>query len=264
MEVIRRRVGIHHDLVDLGQGMEPIQRTGSLALYCFQRNANGRSGKRQGRRCMAEKPGTEGAAPRAIHIERKKVNWLAWILLLLGILALLFALLRHRGETESVSVAPVATGTATPPVAVETVALPDGTRVDLAPATLNYDLQRYLASDAPAPRTFTFDKLNFDTASSAIRADDQPTLVALGQILTAYPAATVQLVGYADARGSTDTNAKLGEQRGEAVMKALTDAGIAAGRMSVASGGEAAPVASNATTGGQFDNRRTELVVTAK
>ncbi|WP_076073023.1 OmpA family protein [Sphingomonas montana] len=213
---------------------------------------------------MVDKQGTDGAPPRAIHIERKKVNWLAWILLLLGVAALLFALLRHRDDAADVAVAPVATGVATPPVAVEAITLPNGRRVDLAPATLNYDLQRYLASDAAAPRTFTFDKLNFDTASAAIRAEDRPTLDALGQILTAYPTAKVALIGYADARGSDATNATLGAARGNAVMKALTDGGIAADRISIGTGGEARPVADNGTADGQFENRRTELVVTSK
>lgn len=216
---------------------------------------------------MADPHDTEGAPPEHIHIEKKRVNWLAWLLLLLGILALLLGLSRCDRH-DDVVVAPSPTPAATPvtavPVALEKVALPDGRTVELAPATLNYDLQRYLASSAPAPRTFTFDKLNFDTASSTIRADDRPTLAALGQILTAYPKATARLVGYADARGGTASNADLGAARVNAVKKALTDAGIAATRLNAASGGETNPVASNTTASGQFDNRRTELVVTAK
>lgn len=215
---------------------------------------------------MADPNNTRGAPPREVHIEKKKTNWLAWILLGLGILAALLALARcNRHDDVAVAPAPTTLPTAaTPPVAVKHVVLPGGKAVDLAPATLNYDLQAFLASAAPAPRTFTFDKLNFDTASSAIRADDQPTLSALSQILSAYPKAVVRLVGYADARGSDAANAKLGADRAASVAKALTGAGIGAKRISTASGGDANPVASNATAGGQFQNRRTELVVTSK
>ena len=215
---------------------------------------------------MADPNDTRGAPPREVHIEKKKINWLAWILLGLGILAALLALGRgNRHDEVAVAPAPTATPTAaTPPVAVKHVALPGGRTVDLQPQTLNYDLQAFLASAAPAPRTFTFDKLNFDTASAAIRADDQPTLSALSQILAAYPKAVVRLVGYADARGTDAANAKLGADRAAAVAKALTGSGIAAGRITTASGGDANPVASNATAGGQFQNRRTELVVTSK
>ena len=215
---------------------------------------------------MADPNNTQGAAPREVHIEKKKTNWLAWILLGLGILAALLALGRcNRHDDVAVAPAPTATpAAATPPIAVKHVALPDGKSVDLTPATLNYDLQAFLASTAAAPRTFTFDKLNFDTASSAIRADDQPTLSALSQILAAYPKAVVRLVGYADARGSDATNAKLGADRAAAVAKTLTSSGIDARRISTASGSDANPVASNATASGQFQNRRTELVVTSK
>lgn len=210
---------------------------------------------------MADPKNTRGAPPREVHIEKKKTNWLAWILLALGILAALLALSRCNRD-ETVAAAPAAT--AIPPVAVKHVTLPGGKVVDLQPNTLNYDLQGFLASSAAAPRTFTFDKLNFDTASSAIRTDDRPTLSALSQILAAYPAAAVRLVGYADARGTDAVNAKLGSDRAASVAKVLTDDGIDAKRITTASGGDSNPVATNATAGGQFANRRTELVVTSK
>ena len=213
---------------------------------------------------MADPKNTRGAPPREVHIEKKKTNWLAWILLALGILAALLALSRcNRHETVAAAPAP-ANGPAVPPVGVKHVTLPGGKVVDLQPATLNYDLQAFLASNAAAPRTFTFDKLNFDTNQAVIRADDRPTLSALGQILAAYPKANVRLVGYADARGSDAANAKLGSNRASAVAKALTDAGIDGKRITTASGGDSNPVASNATAGGEFENRRTELVVTSK
>ena len=215
---------------------------------------------------MADPRNTHGAPPREVHIENKKTNWLAWILLALGILAALFALSRCNRH-DAVAVAPVAApaGTpATPPVVVQHVTLPGGKVVDLEPKTLNYDLQAFLESADPAPRTFTFDKLNFDTASSAIRSDDAPTLNALSQILAAYPKSVVRLVGYADARGSDAVNAKLGADRAASVAKALIDTGIDPKRVTTASGGDSNPVGSNATAGGQFENRRTELVVTSK
>ena len=207
---------------------------------------------------------TAGAPPREVHIEKKRTNWLAWLLLLLGLLALLWALLRHRHADAPAPATTAAAPAATPPVAIEKVTLPGGKTVNLQPATLNYDLQRFLASDQAAPRTFTFDRLNFDTNSSAIRADDRPTLSALAQILSAYPNAKVSLTGYADARGTDPANQKLGADRAGAVAKALADAGIAQGRIATASGGAQNPVASNATASGQFENRRTELTVTAK
>lgn len=221
---------------------------------------------------MAEPHDTEGAPPRHIHVEKKKgVNWLAWLAAAAGLLALLFALSRcGRDETAVVatpapSASPVeAAPAAAVPVAVERVELPGGQAVDLEPATLNYDLQRFLAGGDAAPRTFTFDKLNFDTGAADVRQEDRPTLDALGKILAAYPNARVRLTGYADARGSDPANAQLGARRADAVKAALAAAGIAAGRMETASGGEGGPVASNATAEGRFENRRTELTVLSK
>ena len=51
---------------------------------------------------------------------------------------------RNEARSGSIQVSANAAA-ATPPVAVEKVALPDGQTVDLAPNTLNYELQRFLA-----------------------------------------------------------------------------------------------------------------------
>ena len=61
---------------------------------------------------MPDNDHREGA-PSHIHIERKKgFNWLPWLLLALGLLALLFALSRC-GRDEEAAVAPAASPTAT-------------------------------------------------------------------------------------------------------------------------------------------------------
>ena len=152
----------------------------------------------------------------------------------------------------------------TPPVAVEKVTLPGGKTVDLEPKTLNYELQRFLASGEAPPRRFTFDRLNFATDSAELPADAQATVSALAQILSAYSNAKVELQGYADATGSDPHNVQLGSQRADAVRKALAAQGVSADRMKTATGGSSNPVDTNASAGGRAENRRTELVVTAK
>jgi outer membrane protein OmpA-like peptidoglycan-associated protein len=136
--------------------------------------------------------------------------------------------------------------------------------VALEGGSIGYALQRYLASPDPAPRSFTFDRLNFDTGSAEIRAQDRPTIDALRQILAAYPDARVRIVGYTDARGDAGANADLGARRARAVAQALTGEGVVDARIESATGGETNPADTNATAQGQFDNRRTELVVLAK
>nr|WP_093666634.1 OmpA family protein [Sphingomonas gellani] len=204
----------------------------------------------------------EGARPRGNY-------YLPWIVALIGLL-LLFLLFRSCASHEqatTTTTTTAATDTAAPAVAplpVEAVKLPNGRSVDLAPNTLNYELQRYLASNQPTPRTFTFDKLNFDTGSAAIRAEDAGNVDALALILAAYPKARVTVTGYTDARGSQPLNAQLGAQRAQAVATALTGKGIDKGRIATATGGESDPTDTNATAGGRFENRRSELTVTAK
>ena len=142
--------------------------------------------------------------------------------------------------------------------------LPGGRTVDLEPQTLNYDLQRFLASSEAAPRTFTFEHLNFATDSAALPADAQGTVSALAQILAAYPKAQVHLNGYADATGNEPRNLQLGAQRAAAVAQALVAQGVAADRIKTATGGSTNPADTNASSRGRAENRRTELLVSAK
>lgn len=221
---------------------------------------------------------TTGAAGAGVHgardvdVEGGK-SWLPWILGALALFALLVFGLRSCENVEPAAVAPtagdnvVAAPAATDvavAVAEQSVTLPGGNTIMLAPQTIGFDLQRYLASVEPAPRRFEFERLNFDAARAELRAIDAPTVNGLARILAAYPAARVQLVGYADARGTTAPNATLGAQRAQTVAAALIAAGVAADRVETASGGETGPTDTNATFEGQAQNRRTELVVLAK
>ena len=202
---------------------------------------------------MADPKNTEGAPPRHIHVEKKKTNWLAWLALLAGILALLLALRRcHR--TETTAAAPAATNVvaATPTAGSSTV---------LASTS---GLGTYLAGTDPAPRSFTFDKLNFDTAKSDIRPADRDEVATIAATLKKYPSTHVRIAGYADSRGLNAANVALGKARADSVKGALVAEGIDASRIDTASGGSGDPVATNATSAGQAENRRTELVVTSK
>ena len=214
--------------------------------------------------------GTSKVTPVA---KKKGMGWLPWLIGALVLLALLLLLLRSCGHnqattttntTDTTTTTNTTSSAATPAVAVEQVTLPNGKVVGLEPKTLNYDLQRYLASTAPTPQTFTFENLNFATDSAALPSEAQATVGALSQILTAYPKAKVQLNGYADATGSDPHNTQLGAQRAQAVAQALQAEGVAADRIKMATGGASNPVDTNATSQGRAENRRTELTVLAK
>ena len=197
----------------------------------------------------------DGAPPSHIHIGKgeKKTNWLAWILLGLGLLALLFALSRcGRDDVAQVNPTVVTTNkTVVSEPSPAAVAVPVGTA----------GVGAYLAGTDALPRTFVFEKLNFDTARSEVRPADRAELADISAALKQYPNARIRIVGFADARGSDAANAALGKARADSVKTSLVATGVDAARIDTVSGGETNPVDTNATAAGQAENRRTELVV---
>ena len=198
---------------------------------------------------------TDGAPPTHIHIEKKTTNWLAWLLLALGILALLFGLSRC-GRHDAVETTTTNTTTA---VVAET---PNAPKAAALAGTAG--LAGYLAGTEPAPQTFTFEKLNFETAKSVIRPADQADVDAVAATLKQYPKAHIRIAGYADTRGTEAANVALGKARADSVKAALIAKGIAGDRIETATGGTSDPVDTHATAAGRAENRRTELVVTQR
>ena len=214
---------------------------------------------------MADPHNTRGAPPTHVHVEKnKQPGWfkaLAWIALIAGILALLLGLSRcNRNDTAAVTPAP----TATPAADNGTVVATTPNAVSATALAGTSGLGSYLAGNEPAPRSFQFEKLNFDTARSNVRPADAAEVNQIATVLKQYGNARVRIAGYADARGSSAANNALGKARADAVKAALVGQGIDAGRIETVSGGEADPVGNNATTSGQAENRRTELVVTSR
>lgn len=203
-----------------------------------------------------------GAPPREVHVEpaKKGSNWWLWLLPLLLLLGLLFLLSRcDRDEPEAV---PVDNSLLVDNSLVDNgVAVTDpGLGAVAAPAAAS-GLTAYLAGTEPVPRTFVFERLNFESANSTIRPADREEVTSIASALKQRAEARIRVVGFTDARGASDANADLGKQRAESVKAALVAEGVEAARIETASGGEAEPVASNSEATGQAENRRTEFVV---
>ena len=215
----------------------------------------------------------DGAPPREVHVgpTEKKTNWLAWIALIAGILALLLALSRcNRDEgavattnttAETVPANEDAMATSASPVAATGAAAGAAAGAGAGALAGTSGVGAYLAGTGQLPQSFAFEKLNFDSQSSTLRPADQGEVDSIVTALKQHPQARVRVVGYADARGSSAANLALGRARADSVKAGMVAGGIDASRIETASGGENDPVESNATASGQAENRRTELVL---
>lgn len=215
----------------------------------------------------------DGAPPRNVHIgPASKKKWLPWLLLALLLLALLFGLRGCADDEEAavLATAPAVAVVPVVPVPVEpapatpaSVDIPanaaDNGNVEVLPGTSA--IGAFLSGAETLPRTFVFEQINFNTGESAIRPEDRNELDTLAALMKEHPGSRIRIVGYADARGPSDLNARLGMDRAESVKAGLVERGIAAARLETATGGETNPLDPNAGAGERLDNRRAELIV---
>lgn len=199
------------------------------------------------------------AEPRRTGLGR----WLPLLLLVLGALALLSFL---RGRTPRTTVDnTVQRGADLARNALSSITLPGGINLSVPTGSINYNLARFLGDTSQAaPRTFVFDHLNFESASTQLTTDSTKTVNDLAQILKAYPTARIQLVGHTDNTGSADANRTLSLSRADAIKGLLVGQGVTADRITTQGLGQDHPVASNDTEEGRARNRRIELTVTQK
>jgi OOP family OmpA-OmpF porin len=100
----------------------------------------------------------------------------------------------------------------------------------------------------------------FDTGKSEVKPESDAALKEVVKLLQADPALGVWVVGHTDNTGAEDMNVSLSQARATAVLKALSQMGIAPTRLAAHGAGPYAPVAENKTEAGRAKNRRVELV----
>ncbi|TDH26814.1 OmpA family protein [Segetibacter sp. 3557_3] len=201
-----------------------------------------------------------------LHVQPKKKSILPWILLILGVLALLFFLLRGCNNDNNAA----ATGDST----VAATTTPDNG----ANATNTWGDVDFNAPEATYPEITDKnisvrgndrysiyglgENILFDEGKATIRKDAEQNLRQItGSINQRYKGSQLRIYGYTDAVGSAGYNKELSEQRARAVSEWLSSNGeITKDNISLEPVGEARPVASNATSEGRQQNRRVEIV----
>lgn len=104
----------------------------------------------------------------------------------------------------------------------------------------------------------------FDTGKAILRDESAPELDRMVVVMNENPKLAVELGGHTDNTGSNEINAKLSQDRADAVREYLIGKGIEPDRIASKGYGETKPVAPNDTDNGRQQNRRVEFVITKK
>lgn len=227
-------------------------------------------------------------------------RWLPWLLLLLGVAALIY-FLRSCGDTKNGSATTdslrtdankTASGVA---AAADTVAtnvkagadsvgqafkesvaklgafakrkLPSGLELNIPERGVENRLIAFIEDkNKPVDKTtwFNFDRLLFDTGKATLRAESRDQVRDIANILKEYPNVNIKIGGYTDNTGSAALNKKLSQERADVVMNALEKEGIAKARLAAEGYGSEHPEATNDTPEGRQQNRRIAVRVTKK
>jgi outer membrane protein OmpA-like peptidoglycan-associated protein len=146
------------------------------------------------------------------------------------------------------------------------ITLPCGTVLSVQEGSFNYNLANFMlhGSDSDLPKQIVFDNLNFDTGTTRLTPESQPTVTTLISIMKCFPNSQYRLEGHTDNTGDPTANKTLSMDRANAIRDLLVQGGIDSSRLSTEGFGADKPIASNDTDEGRAKNRRTELVVLKK
>jgi len=204
---------------------------------------------------------------RAYEREKPSLAWL-WALPVL-LIALLYFAWRSRpveAPPQLVSTAAGPVGSRSAPTLVSR-ALTCGQQIDVAPDGVEPKLIGFIDDTSrPVDDTtwFTFDRLEFDTASATVLPGSLSQLRNIVAIMNCYPNVSLKVGGYTDNVGDPASNLKLSQARAENTVAAIVSQGIPASRVEAEGYGEQHPVASNDSAEGRQRNRRIDLRVTRK
>jgi len=163
-------------------------------------------------------------------------KWLLPLLLALAGIALLWYFLKGCGDTKPVEPVVITDTITKTNVIVVTreplkVTLPNGVVLEAYKGGIEDLLVAFLNDPNAKPgkdNWFDFSDLNFKFATSEIIPESRKEVDNIVQILKAYPIVKIKLGGYTDKIGDAAANKKLSQERADAVMAALKEAGVGA------------------------------------
>lgn len=195
---------------------------------------------------------------------KKKTSILPWILLALGLAALIWFLTRDKNTNET------AANDATTPTTTNTNTSSHAAGggwgdVDFNAPAVNYDEITDKNINVRGNNNYGIygmgENILFDEGKATIRSDAEANLKQIaGSINKRYNGGEIRVYGFTDAQGSAGSNKELAQQRANAVQSWLQSNGVSGDRISVHPIGEAQPAASNSTEEGRQQNRRVEIV----
>ncbi|WP_454829409.1 peptidoglycan-associated lipoprotein Pal [Pseudoxanthomonas wuyuanensis] len=104
----------------------------------------------------------------------------------------------------------------------------------------------------------------FDLDQDALKPEFQAIMGCHAKYLRDRPSSRITLEGHADERGSREYNLGLGERRGNSVSSALQANGGSGSQLTTVSYGEERPVCTESGESCWSQNRRVEIVYTAR
>jgi peptidoglycan-associated lipoprotein len=123
---------------------------------------------------------------------------------------------------------------------------------------------RYTEADLDTDSCLRQRVVYFDLDQDTLKSEFASIMACHAKYLQDRPSARITLEGNADERGSREYNLGLGERRGNAVSTALQGNGGSASQLTVVSFGEERPTCTDASESCWSQNRRVEIVYTAK
>jgi OmpA-OmpF porin, OOP family len=99
----------------------------------------------------------------------------------------------------------------------------------------------------------------FDFDKAAVNAEDGTKLMTEVRSMKNVTWQTISVKGHTDSIGSEPYNVKLSERRAQAVQEFLVEKGVKPERIKTEAKGPHEPIATNKTSTGRAQNRRTEI-----